>query len=536
MKKFLAAVLVLLLLVSVTACGEEQDPVTEKAEPVVLTGDSYWVLEESEGDMRQYTPDGEDLLTDLTLWADGTARIREIEGGMWLLSGSDEQSMTWRCEEDGTLLLYASRDGDEPCWRGKVTEKGVELSRFGGTYRFTPAAMPEGGALYSPAELQGVWMIASGEIEGDEEDRTGEFNTLVFAMDGDEEEKTLVVTSEYGGGGYLIREDAFGAYQQKEVTVLDESIYSGCGNEIWSVRIGEESPLNEHQLPENTEIYATLLDCNTLLMQRYFSFDNGSIPGVSYQTYQRFLPQPSYDLEASDLEGTGFALTGYTTPEGELLSGPEGMTDFTLWMEPGFYSFSTAFDDGFTYTGGGGYWEMGTGGTLHMTSEASEEDRLCGAGEKVNGTVELHLWYEGGILHLTQTEEIGPTGYVDTMNDLEGNAFAAPENALFVLYNQDYTDMSALNAFPLYEVDTGGEAQYLLVTSVMDDSYFWLDEDGYCREDFGTVHAGESFVIRVNIPDSGGYLLQIECSAGEYYYELNQSSIDFYQNWNYLTT
>ncbi|MBR4870364.1 MAG: hypothetical protein IKU12_06250, partial [Oscillospiraceae bacterium] len=194
------------------------------------------------------------------------------------------------------------------------------------------------------------------------------------------------------------------------------------------------------------------------------------------------------------------------------------------------------FDDGFIYTGGGGYWEMGTGGTLHMTSEGSEEDWLCGVGEKVNETVELHLWYEGGILHLIQTEESGPTGYVDTMNDLEGNAFAAPENTLFVLYNQNYTDMSALNAFPLYEVDTGDEAQYLLVTSVMDDSYFWLDEDNYCREDFGTVHTGESFVMRVNIPESGGYLLQIECAAGEYYYELNQSNIDFYGNWNYLTT
>ena len=122
------------------------------------------------------------------------------------------------------------------------------------------------------------------------------------------------------------------------------------------------------------------------------------------------------------------------------------------------------------------------------------------------------------------------------MNDLEGNAFAAPENALLALYNQNYTDLSALKAFPLYEVDADEEAQYLLVTAVMDDTYLWLDEDGYCREDFGTVHAGESFVIRVNIPDSGGYLLQIECSAGEYYYELNQSSIDFYQNWNYLTT
>ncbi|MBR4869786.1 MAG: hypothetical protein IKU12_03285, partial [Oscillospiraceae bacterium] len=137
------AALVLLLLATLTACGEKEAPTIEKADSVVLTGDSYWVLEESEGDMRQDTPDGDDLLTDLTLWADGTARIREIESDVWLRSDGDEQNMTWRCEEDGSLLFYTSRSGDEPYWSGKVTEAGIELSRFGGTYRFTRADMPQ---------------------------------------------------------------------------------------------------------------------------------------------------------------------------------------------------------------------------------------------------------------------------------------------------------------------------------------------------------------------------------------------------------
>jgi hypothetical protein len=104
-----------------------------------------------------------------------------------------------------------------------------------------------------------------------------------------------------------------------------------------------------------------------------------------------------------------------------------------------------------------------------------------------------------------------------------------------VLYNENYTDLSQFHILPFYEIDDGPEARCLLVTSALDDTYFWLNEDGYCREDFGTVHAGDSFVIRVNLPESGGYLLEMECSTGAYCFELNQNVMEFYQNWNYLT-
>ena len=125
----------------VTACGEKEGPAIEKEDPVVLTGDSYWVLEEAEGDMRQYTPDGDDLLTDLTLWADGTARIREIEGDMWRLSDGDEQNMTWRCEEDGTFLLYTARSGDEVLdvdaiiYCERESHKGMIIGKGGATLK-----------------------------------------------------------------------------------------------------------------------------------------------------------------------------------------------------------------------------------------------------------------------------------------------------------------------------------------------------------------------------------------------------------------
>ena len=69
--------------------------------------------------------------------------------------------------------------------------------------------------------------------------------------------------------------------------------------------------------------------------------------------------------------------------------------------------------------------------------------------------------------------------------------------------------MENMPSVPVYEISDHPDAQYVLVSSVEDGSYFWLEEDGYCREDFGTLDAGESFIIRLDIPESGGMNLQV---------------------------
>lgn len=549
MRIIAATFLSVLLIFSLSACGEKQSapepppPETPVEDPgasttvippesgdITLSGDSYWVMETSGGD---------DRLTDLTLWADGTARIREIEDGIRLVSDGDEQNMLWTCAADGSLSLYTAYSDTEPFRTGTVKHDGtLELERFGGTCIFQQKPMPEGGALYSPAELQGVWFAVSSSIEGDEEDLSGTFNTLVFETDWSTDEKPLVASAEGGGDGYITREDEFSFYQDRELTLLDWPIYSGCGNEVWSVRIGEESPLNEYDFPENVETYVTLLDRNTLLQQRYFSFDNGSIPGVSYQTYKRFLPEASYGLEKAELVDRDFELSGYMDADGTWHATHPEFNRFTLRLEENAYYFHMTGDGGLDYLSGGGYWEMGRGGTLHMTSESNDADWLCGAVQCSNEVPEIYLWNQGNILRLTHTAGSSGEwdGYVDTMNDLEGRAFAAPENTLFVLYNQNHTDLTKLHSLPFYEIDEGAEAQYVLVTSVIDGNYFWLDEDGFCREDFGTVDAGESFVFKVNLPESGGYLLQIESSLGDYFIELTQNLLPPNENWNYFTT
>lgn len=431
MKRLIAFVLSLLMVLSLAACGQDEppdagsDPITpqhgglkpggssdaptppddttpqtEDSNGGLLEGDSYWVLEESVGDIRS-TELPKNLWTDLTLWADGTARIREIENGIWLYGNKEEWNLTWKCEVDGTLHLYNGYSRDIPYSSGKVTEDGIEISRFEGTFRFRQEPMPEGGALYSPAELRGVWLQVSSEVDGYEEaSLPGVFNSLIFQPDwAGDNQMVLRVSSESGDYSGFV---ADGRYYEREITILDQPIYSGCGNDVWSVRIGDESPLNEYGNPQGMETYVTLLDQNTLLQQHYFSNDEGRTPGVSYQTYKRFLPVASYDLERADLEGSCFELAGYTAADGKNLPAPPGISNFTLYLNEIGYHYTVTFDDGSDYNGTGHYWALGEGGTLLMSNADSLQDCYVGAAQNFNGIPELHLWCEGGIIWLSR--------------------------------------------------------------------------------------------------------------------------------------
>jgi hypothetical protein len=403
--------------------------------------------------------------------------------------------------------------------------------------------MPVGGNLYSPAELQGVWLQIGSEVEGYvDASLPHNFNSLVFRTDWDGDGKSLLASSESVNYGIF---DPDRSYDNRFLTALDQPIYEGCGNDEWSVRIGEESPLNEHGYPSGIDRYVTLLDQNTLLQQQYYSFDNGSIPGVSYQTFKRFLPDASYTPVESNLTDCEFALARYIDAEGIShtdFAGCPAYTDFRLRLisnlnRNGSYVFTFRDPDGIDFIGGGNEWIIGDGGTILLRNEDVEEDCYAGAITEYNGITEIFLWDNAeGIMVLERTEPSDWDGYVDTMTDIEGNAVGAPANTLCVLYNQNHGGFSTLPSIPLYEISDSPTAQYVLVSSVEDGSYFWLEEDGYCREDFGTLDAGDSIIIRLEIPESGGMNLQVATSLGEYFFELTQGNLAFEGNWTYLTT
>lgn len=259
------------------------------------------------------------------------------------------------------------------------------------------------GSLCDPEKLEGVWLQVNRRVDGQEETCLPEnFNSLIFRMDGQGDAKALRVSSESGDySGFA----AGGRYYEREITILDQPIYPGCGNEVWSARIGDASPLNAYGNPQEMETYVTLLDQNTLLQQCYFSYDEGDTAGISYQTYKRFLPVASYDLEKADLEGCCFELVGYSTDDGQNLPTPPGMSNFHLCMNTYGYDFTVTFDDKSDYQGTGYYWGLGEGGTLLMCNAQSLGDCYAGAAQSSDGIVQMYLWYEGGIMWLKQIEE-----------------------------------------------------------------------------------------------------------------------------------
>lgn len=386
-----------------TTLPEETTFLTENLDGSLLEGDSYWVLEKAVGDMRS-TELPENIWTDLTLWADGTARIREIEDGIWLYGNKEEWNLTWKCEADGTLQLYNGYSSDILYSSGRVTEKSIEISRFDGTFCFRREPMPEGGALYSPTELRGVWLQVSRKTEKDEEVTMPDtFNSLVFRQDwagGNQME--MFVSSEsgdYSGFG------ADGRYYERKVTILEQPISSDCSNMVWSARIGDESLRNEYGNPQGMETYVTLLNQNTLLEKHCFSKDEGRSEGVSYQLYKRFLPAASYDFERANLEGRCFELAGYTDAGGRRLPAPPGMSDFTLCLNEIGYHFTVTFDDGSSHKGTGPYWTLGEGGTILMSNADFLQECYAGATQSINGIPELYIWYEGGIMCLKYIED-----------------------------------------------------------------------------------------------------------------------------------
>ena len=403
----------------------------------------------------------------------------------------------------------------------------------------TPAVpADENEETCSYMELEGVWLQTGYEIEGDiGQTMPIDFNSLVFKAEGTGETKILLASSEEW---YIDGFDDYGSYYDRSVTLLDESLYEGCGNEVWSVRVGGEAPRSEAGYPLETEYYVTLIDRNTLLQQRYFSYDEGTIPMVSYQTYKRFLPEAS-DIGAETLAGSDFELAGYIDAEGVRHDNHPDYSDFRLHLDiSGGYRFAFTADGAEEYNGGGNYWAVGCGGTILLRNEDFEEDCFAGAAACQSGVPEILLWDNaGGILCLKHMENGDERwfGYVDTMNAIEGNTFAAPANALCVLYNQNYADFGELYSVPFYEVSGSADAQYVLVTAVEDGSYFWLqDQEGYCAEDFGTLDAGDSILVRLDIPESGGLILQISTSLGDYCYELTRDSLTMVDNWGYITT
>ena len=411
-----------------SAAGENlnTEDVTQQSdakEENIFSEDTYWTA------YRWFSCETEEdtdfsLPTDIwwiDLWvrADGTAQLRDVHDEVYLINESN-MHLTWKIQEDEQLYFY-NELYEEPVISGALEEDSLHLQYQGFELYLRQQEKPKNvGKRFIPAELAGTWLMVSGETEGWEwEAMPGHFETLVFSFMWDEYGPGLRADSQY-----CYYDEIESKYWGSVVTVLDEPLYEGCENAVWSVRIGEESPKDENGYLTETEYYATLLNRNTLLMQQHYTLDG--YPELSYQTFQRFPGRNAdFDVYDFDIASSCWVCTGYTTADGEelkMLPGLDGMI-LTLEEEENACWVGTLRTGDPYYTNVEGTWQMGAGGALLLRSEVYGGDD--GEGFWYGGAVggyftkeaedeeysrdcyEIELYYQGGIIHFTRVEAFG---------------------------------------------------------------------------------------------------------------------------------
>lgn len=423
----------------------------ESLQDELLKEDTYWTAYELVDFFGAEKLPADYKWIDLILWADGSAQLREVQNEL-ILNNDLMLHMTWKLEES-TLGLYVE-GFNEPYCEGTIDGNEIALSYYGSTLYLRQDTMPEEiGELLSPAQLTGTWILASGMVEGWEWDARDEreYGVLFFDSTWDEEiaGPTLQADYESRAGWGEMRE----SFYDRELILLDEPIYEGCGNEKWSVRIGPESPLNEHGYPKETDYYVTLLDDNTLLLQRYYTIDGG--PGVSYSYFKRILPTASvWELETAELEGGDWELVSFMDEEGKELDQVPGMENLSVHLDVmGCCSVSWEEPPTGELVSGDAKWILGSGGGF-LICEGEQEEAWFSGGilmhnietmEESIYNLEMYLYYAGGVIKLVHVEGGGGENYggEGVTEDFE-ESYVADRDGEYFTYdiNQDSIDVA----------------------------------------------------------------------------------------------
>lgn len=359
--------------------------------------DTYWVAtawhSEDTGDGGVFAQ--QEWAMDLTVYVDGTACFRDVREGINLTEDS-YRSMFWERSESGEYLFY-SKLSPEPILRGTWHDGSFALDYFGLTLAVEPREMPRtAGERCSPAELAGTWLMVTQEENGcTAEAMPWDYSSLVLEVAYAEEGMMLTADMEQRNyDGQLL----FHSYD-REVTVENQPMFDGCENEAWCVSLGTVYPLDEQDNPQEFEVSATLLDYNTMLVQRRSLTEDGA---VTRQTYWRFPELTSWiSPQDMELEYSNWECIGYTTFAGENMAPPEEMENLAIVLCPDG-TCSVSFDEDTWYAGS---WELGRGGLILIRDE-EDAFRFGGAvsgyyvqnGFEAASCYQMALYYNGGIL------------------------------------------------------------------------------------------------------------------------------------------
>ncbi len=337
MKRVWMSMLALLLALCLTACGgtpgggeegppESPDDTATSAPPSDHNSDSslggtYWtaVQHESYNDLFDRTEVSqmptERWWADLFLNEDGTAQFREVLGDSF---NSYLGSGTWWLGADHTLRLTSS-DGDEDGeMNGRIEDGRIILESFyGDRFYFEKAERPGPGGELCIANLHGTWHMTTGEVEGWSYNarEEGLASTLVFESRWSDAIEGYVLRADYYFADFLDTDEP--EYRQEaelRTELLEEPLFHGLSNELWSVRLFHDDT--------GAEFFLTLTDPDTLYLQEHYETDGA--PAVRTAVYQRvdaFLPET---LQTALYEEPSDCLTFYW---------PNPPDDVSAWLE-----------------------------------------------------------------------------------------------------------------------------------------------------------------------------------------------------------
>lgn len=568
MRKISAVLLAAAIVLSLTACGRGNE-VTEQPEavpsaapqptfepaaeptptpeaaaqlPTIGETDTYWVCYATDsGGGFVEDADIPGKRTDLLLRADNTAKLRDIRYDT-CLTGGMALDMTWVME--GNLISFYTEYHAEP-YMQCVYENGEIIfdDCSGMACKMKPAEITEkAGSMLSPAELEGTWLQIGGVVEGWEwETEPGELHTIVIASTWGEEDVRLVaeVSSVRFYGADVSKKGG------QEILLLDEPLYLGCGNDSWSVRIGAEAPKNEYGYPlgMETERYAALIDENTMLTQLFYTMDGA--PAVSYQTYKRIPPHlPHWYVSEDWLKGSAWSCEEYLSDDGTVSPLPAGLDEFSVYLNSDKSCCIDAIGTEQYAASDMGTWQLDSGGVLlldgdELISEYDYENGYWLAGA-VCGVVfndyefgaEMYLRWQGGTMKLRLIK--GGSGDTERRTALEEAAAAAPENAVLVVYGDEYLDMELYDMLPAHVVSAGDEARSVVLTAACEHIGLWITElDGEIVWS-EQLEKGESIKLMLDIPEEYEQVLWMRVDGVEYWYDINAANIPL-SEWYYIT-
>lgn len=586
MKKYAAILLAVMMLLSAAACGKEKPeaptvpaspaPVASGSDTVsssqvsgsdetsrvdlgtigedntywIAQGDNWLYLKEEEMISELDFAPGEKYVTDLILWTDGTARFRNLHHSAFV-DGTEDKKLTW--EMKGDKVYVYNRDAGEPSLTGEVKDGKIIFQHrgsLGDEIIMRQAVMPtDPGLLYTPIELLGTWTAVSSMVDGYESNLLTEGHYMSLAFEQYWADFTPFLQVSYEENLTWLGEGVDGMYDAS-ITLCDTPLYEGCGNDRWSVKLN--FPKGEY----NDEYYVTLVGKDTLLLQHFFDFD-GAL-GVSYTTFERSLPRGfCYYMPENDLMYTKWEIVGYIDENGARVDKkPETYKDMTVIFFGGDLCDVSWSDKKIGNIFAGGSFHLGRNGSLMIFCDDSdlyellERPVLFAGGQHqvywpAEGQHDNEMYLRFGndrlIFACTGIIEEGAAGDGAGENNddesyipmLEGNAFAAPGNALAVMYGEDFLDMHAEPSIPIVDLAPEGEGCYLLISSVSDNSRFWFtDENGETLWVNGLL-TGESVIFYVRL--DAGWQFWMDLDLGEtYYYDLTSSAIDL-TDWTYIT-